>query len=85
MSNDKVVPFKLVVNNTEDEDAINIEATKCDLLLENALCNLSEVLIIGRTNNDSPYVTSTSGDKAKLLLMVEQFKHHLLEGLYDEE
>lgn len=82
MSDEKVVPFKLVVNNDNDDE---LKLEDSDRILEAALGELSEVLLIGRTNRNDAYIASSTPDKAKLLYMVEQFRHNLLEGLYDEE
>ena len=85
MSNDKVVPFKLVINNDNDNDDAELKFKDSNKILEAALGELSEVLLIGRTNSNDAYVASSTPDKAKLIYMVEQFKHHLLDGLYDGE
>jgi hypothetical protein len=54
-----------------------------DNVLDAAKGELTDCLVIGYDNNEDLYVACTHGDKAQILLMINTFKHKLLNGDYD--
>jgi hypothetical protein len=87
MSNNNVVTLKLV-KKINDEGKINEEKIQqdilsCDCVLQAAQGNLSMVLIIGEMPDRSVYCAASTGNKADILMAVENFKRNLLNGAYD--
>jgi hypothetical protein len=54
-----------------------------DSVLEGAKGELNCVLVLGSCPDGDDWVASSTSNKAELLLMVEQFKHDLLSGRFD--
>ena len=74
--------FKIVPKSDtslEEKDDVN----QAELVLEAAVGELSEVLLIGQTLDGQLYIAATTGDKRDLLYWVEDFKMRLMDGEYD--
>ncbi|CAB4169068.1 hypothetical protein UFOVP1516_7 [uncultured Caudovirales phage] len=77
--NFKVVPKS---NTSFEETEPTLDA---DMVLNAAVGELKEVLLIGQTINGELYVASTTGEKKALLYWIEDFKMRLMTGTYDDE
>lgn len=57
---------------------------EADIVLTEAIGQLNHVVIIGQTDNNETYISSTTGNKKELLFWIEDFKCRLMAGAYDE-
>jgi hypothetical protein len=56
-----------------------------DDVLAGAMGELQQVVVIGRCHNGDDWIASHTGDPARILFLIEQFKFNLLSGVYDQE
>jgi hypothetical protein len=54
-----------------------------DNVLEGAKGQLNCVLVLGSGTDGNDWFAASTGDKAVLLLLCEQFRHDLLDGRFD--
>jgi len=72
----KIADFKAAYNKKND-------IVIAENILEDAKSKLKDVLILGIDKDNSYYFVGNIEEKAKMLLMIEQFKFELLAGIYD--
>lgn len=60
-------------------------AKTADDTLEQSKGYISEVLILGYTDDGTLYLNSNAEDKRSMLFLIEDFKFSLLAGNFDEE
>jgi len=73
----KTIDFKQALDKKNENNAP-------EALFKAAEGKLSDVIVMGITKENDLYFTSTLTDKAKLILILEQFKFELLAGVYDD-
>lgn len=69
-------------------DVVDLTPTKAaDAVLKECVGNFKEVLILGYDTDGYMDVLASAGmaPKAELLMLIENFKHALMNGVYDDD